>query len=778
MSANIAYIPGIIPEKPGLLARYLPQIPAGVAAEWLHDRANPGSWILDPFGASPRVPAEIARAGYRLLVTANNPVARFLIELAANPPSEEELSNALAQLAATRKGDERLEPHIKGLYVTTCEQCRREIAAKAFIWEQDASAPSAKIYHCPYCGDEGERPANQIDERNAERFAHGGLHRARALERIAPLGHPDRANAEEALSVYLPRAVYALFTLINKLDSFEVETAPGSSGTALTRRNLDALLLAVCDKANTLWSYPTARERPKQLTVPPRYREVNIWMALEGAVEQLSSSSSAVPLTIWPELPPASGGICIFEGRLKDLQSADLAAQRDAIAFEAVLAALPRPNQAFWTLSALWAGWLWGRDAVGPFKSVLRRRRYDWSWHTAALQAALSHLHIITPDHTSFFGLIAEAEPGFVSAAILAASLAQFELTGLALRGRSGQAQVLWYKNTNSEPPAQILDEDSPQESTHPDNRNDYAQLISAAAREYLIARAEPSTYLNLHTAGLLALTRQPDFIRPETGPSQVYAQAHDALEQAFTYRKGFLRFGGSEKSLDVGQWWLQDKADDFARNRPLADRIEEIVASCLVENSASSFLEIDAAACQAMPGLLTPDIELIEECLQSYGTQNLENGQWYLRPEDAPERREQDIMAMRSALDKMGADLGYLVSGHNPVLWTEPDRGRPDEAAYIFYLTGSAMFAQYLYSNPYPAPKSLLVYPGGRSNLVVYKLRHDARLKQAFNQGWRLVKFRLLRRLAENPLINRENFDEQLALDPATEDAPQMRLL
>lgn len=213
-------------------------------------------------------------------------------------------------------------------------------------------------------------------------------------------------------------------------------------------------------------------------------------------------------------------------------------------------------------------------------------------------------------------------------------------------------------------------------------------------------------------------------------------------------------------------------------KDRPLADRVEEFVSSRLMENPESSLLEIDAAACQAMRGLLTPDVELIQECLRSYGKQNLGNEKWRLRSEDAPEVREQDLVAMRKSLIKMGTDLGYAVSGQNPVFWMDPDGKFPDEAAYIFYLTGSAMLAQYLYNNPYPPPKSLLVYPGGRSNLVVYKLRHDARLRQAFNQGWRLIKFRLLRRLAENPLISRENFEEQLVLDPATEDAPQMRLL
>ncbi len=59
---------------------------------------------MDPFGVAPRLAAEAARAGYRVLVTANNPIARFLLDLTAAPPTESGLKAALADLAVTKKG--------------------------------------------------------------------------------------------------------------------------------------------------------------------------------------------------------------------------------------------------------------------------------------------------------------------------------------------------------------------------------------------------------------------------------------------------------------------------------------------------------------------------------------------------------------------------------------------------------------------------------------------------------------------------------------------------
>ena len=90
------YIPGMSPADPGPLSRFIPPLEEGVISAWLPQHAPPfdaaqgkaGSWLLDPFGFSPRLVLEAARAGYRVLVTVNNPITRFLLEMFANPPSE------------------------------------------------------------------------------------------------------------------------------------------------------------------------------------------------------------------------------------------------------------------------------------------------------------------------------------------------------------------------------------------------------------------------------------------------------------------------------------------------------------------------------------------------------------------------------------------------------------------------------------------------------------------------------------------------------------------
>src|SRR5512145_33357 len=129
-----SYIPGLSPADAGPLSRFIPPLEEGVISAWLPHHASTGSWLLDPFGFSPRLVLEAARADYRVLVTVNNPITRFMLEMSANPPSEADFQAALAELASAKKGDERLGAHLQSLYLTACEKCGQQIQADSFLW--------------------------------------------------------------------------------------------------------------------------------------------------------------------------------------------------------------------------------------------------------------------------------------------------------------------------------------------------------------------------------------------------------------------------------------------------------------------------------------------------------------------------------------------------------------------------------------------------------------------------------------------------------------------
>ncbi len=753
-----------------------------MAAEWLAGRAPPGAWVLDPFGASPRLAVEMARAGYAVLAAVNNPISRFLIELYATPPPEAELRATLADLAAAYKSGERIEQQIRPLYLTECANCGNLIEAQAFIWETDGKTPVGRIYQCPICKESGERPATTDDVQRSIQSAASPLYRARALERVAPLADPDRNYAEEALGMYPPRAVYTLFNLINHLDMLPQNR----------RKPARALLLAAFDQANGLWHQPAVRFRPRQLTLPQRYLEKNVWLSFENAVddwtEALSEADiegSDIQVTTWPDIPGADsqetnrGFICIYEGRLRDLAEEIRFTPERTIHISAVVGALPRPNQAFWTLSALWSGWLWGHAASGPFKAVLRRRRYDWGWYVEALSSAFSSLPALIINNTPFLGLTGEAEAGLLSAALVAGELAGMDLVGVALRSEQEQAQITWLRGEQDRPTA--IDEGKRR------------KILRDQMVAFLTRRGEPASYLKMHTASLvgLAITHAYPALSA-TPPTEVLRQTEDSIEAVLSHGGTFVHVGTGSRALEAGQWWLEENlAISDSIGLPLADRVEMAVVRLLVEDTGINLYELDKIVCQQLRGLLTPDMQFIQACLSSYGIQNPpEGGLWYLRPQDTPATRRNDLVEMQNLLLDLGIRLGFRsslaeqstgIENRPALLWLNPD----GSIQFIFFIIASAVLGKVptgdlTQSYPFATSASrMIVLPGGRAGLIETKLRRDARLRTLISDNkWKFLKYRHVRWLAENENLSLDQLEKSLDLDPLANRDPQMPLL
>jgi hypothetical protein len=714
-----------------------------VVSAWLKENVPVGGWILDPFGSAPRMTLEAARAGYRVLVAANNPITRFMLEMGAASLPEAEFKAAIADLAVSRKGEEKLEEHLQDLYCTACVSCKQEVPAQEFLWRKGEAAPYGRIFVCKSCGDSGEKTVTPADiQRAVEVAKSAGLARARVLERVAPLDNPDREYAEEAIRHYLPRSLYVLATLINRLDGLQI--------TETRRRALSALMLSACDRGNTLWSHPTERPRPKQLSTPPQFRERNLWLALEEAISLWAGTGEPLPCLRWSdkgEKLPESGGILIYEGRIKGLAEVVKNAP-----IQAVIGALPRPNQAFWTLSALWAGWLWGREAAEPFKIALRRRRYDWAWQAAALHAALHHVFDLLPLSTPFFGLLAEAEPGFLSATMLAASTAGFDLRGLAMRTAHDPIQLLWQRG----------------ERLHRERESVGVEAIQEALHEHLRELGEPAAYLQLHAAGLTEQARSHGLTRPDQDFEEGLREVGSRFQEAIQSDVLLERMDAPERSMEVGLWDLKEGQE---RAEPLADRVERAVVTFLQKHPDSTLLDLERGIYPEFPGLLTPSKALVRAVLESYGVE--EKGRWRMRDEDRASMRRAELERMAGLVKTIGERLDYKVEQPAPniCVWKEKRK-----TARVFYLLASAVTGRILAENPYPLEKCLLVLPGGRAGLLAYKETRDPRLRAQL-QGWTIVKFRLLRSLEGIPVLTRQTFEEQLINDPVEQTQGQMMM-
>jgi hypothetical protein len=740
------YLPGrtarILP-----LSRFLPPLAEGMASEWLRQNVPTGSWILDPLGASPALALEAARAGYCVAVTTTNPVLCFMIEVLARSPQESELQAAIAALATVRRGSERLEVELKSLYETRCPVCGRTIQADGYLWERNAETPYACLYRCPVCREEGEHPLTDFDLEKLHDLGSHSLHYSRALERVN-VGDPQaRQGAEEALKACLPRQLYVISTLINKTASLNL--------SASTKQLLHALILSVCDQGNTLWTWPSARSRPRQLTTPPHFRENNLWTAFEEAVQEWQAQGPAIAFSRWPDLPETPGSICIFNGR-----PGALLAEAENITFQAVVSVLPRPAQAFWTFSALWSGWLWGPEAVLPMKSALERRRYDWSWYAEAIYRLFRQLRGLQ-EGTPFLSILPELVPGFFGATMVSTSMAGLHLQSLALNDADDVAQLVWQA--------------APQPGAA--QKKSLKKTALAGMLEHLEERGEPARQMVMEAAGLAALAAQ-DCLIPgkDVPPASQFSKIQKTLQELLEDKNTFQQFEDPEKPHANRAWWPVARLG--FQQPPLTDRVERLLLETLIQAPALDEARLNSDLFAQFPGLLTPPAEMVNTILASYAHPVSEAPLvWQLNEQERPETRRADLQATQQELLRLGKALGYHVEvSERSISWSDEGQQR-----YIYHCFASSIISRFVLSSP-PLPEGcqgVLVFPGSRSRLLAYKLLNNPILSQAVTGKWVFLKFRHLRRFSQRETEERGRWQNYLEKDPPLwEEATQMRLL
>ena len=744
---NLPYIPGQRPPPDLPLGRFLPPIPPGMVSTWCKANLSAGDMVLEPFGFNPLIPIELVASGFSVLVTANNPIYAFLIRTLASAPTEEELVAALQDLATVTKGDERMEPYIRSLYQVQCADCGAMIEADAFLWKKEENQPYAAIVECPACGAKGEQVLDESSLASLTDLPPANLHQARALNRIAGQDDPLRAQVQNALSTYPTRPLIILQTIINKLDS--IEQSP-------RRRDLlTALILSAADQGNTLWAYPTPRERPRQLVIPSVFQEKNLWKAMEQAVSAWQVLQESLPLFEWDGTIPTEPTILLYQGRLKELSPLP-----EPKEIGAVVTAVPRPNQAFWTLSALWTGWIWGQDAVSPIRQVLARQRYDWNWHANALESTFSNIQRLIRPECKFWGLVAENEPMLLLATLLAADVAGYRLAGFGQFSDDEIAQCQFETQTeiaNAVEPAEFLN------------------LARDSIREYLLKKSEPAPFQSIHSAVITTLAAK-NMLAVDTlleNENQMTSETEKLLETLF-HQRGFLtRVAGGTASLETGDWWLADQEENQS---PLIDRLERLIVQLVIREKQIDTEQLRATIFPAFPGIFTPTREDVLNCLLSYTDQEDEEPlSWVLKDSDTVEARKADVSRMQQCIATIGERLGYEVQGEDPLVWY--DMGQNRQAAFTFHILASAIVQKHLQEPHLSAGVKILLIPGSRANLLAYKTQRDPVLKAALDREFVVVKFRLIRDLEANPLLTRELFLEQIRVDPPEYQSSQLVL-
>ena len=133
------------------------------------------------------------------------------------------------------------------------------------------------------------------------------------------------------------------------------------------------------------------------------------------------------------------------------------------------------------------------------------------------------------------------------------------------------------------------------------------------------------------------------------------------------------------------------------------------------------------------------------------------------MRAEDQPSARKAELIQIANLLESIGERLDFATNrlDERTLIWEAGET-----SAYVFHLKASAVLGRAVVESPYPRERCLVVLPAGRASLLAYKLGRDPALAARL-EGFRFVKFRLVRALAELPALNQKTFEAQIARDP-----------
>lgn len=364
------------------------------------------------------------------------------------------------------------------------------------------------------------------------------------------------------------------------------------------------------------------------------------------------------------------------------------------------------------------------------------------------------------------------------------------------------------------------------------DAQQSAGRVALGAAVRLLRERGEPAAYIWLYLAMLKRLSQTGALARLAAAPPGEVAP-WERLRQIETggllAREGDVLFlpvetpaaapvaadeaapatGEAESTPDMtrrrGWWWLGTSSQ---AEQMLSDRVEWAIYTVLSTSPLSSTDAITRVVHALFPGLHTPDPGLLEVCLQSYA-RPASPIHWQLRPGEALAQRTREHTEMLALLAQLGHRLGYQVwisrgelhnRQHGPgllhalssterymnaedllpdatehsqlidVIWFEERR-----ATHVFEIEWTAMLGESVLRRGTRAAgvQRFVVAPPERMGLIeakVERLPHLAR--RLAEDGWRFLRFDVVRELAQDPATVREDVARRAGA--RLDDAPQ----
>jgi len=686
-----------------LLSRWLPSLSPHLVAEYLRAYSNDDDVVWDPFCRGGDVALPALRAGRRVLVSDYNPLTNFLVRMAVDPVSARDLNVAFKTLSESVRHSASLRDHLLQLYATQCAQCGEPVIVDHFLWQRKEDQPVRKYYHCPHCQGEYEEPVTDPDRRRLQAIEPKGFHYWYILERLAPAGKRAQATVERLLGFYTPRNLYALVTLLMRIEAV-VEN----------KRAQDALKLALLHCL--LEGSKLAGGRGRALRVPPQFRETNVWHCFEGTLEGLRAAVETRPSAM---LAPDAEALLARDETLWDYTTTArrprvLVARRtprqvarhltpDSI--DLILTRPPYPDRSFLSLAYLWTGWLFGAGPAAILARLLDQGPFEgWARTLPALRKTFGAMYqVLKPEHTMIL-LFATSDADYLTSLVMTAAAAGFTLDTLLLQHRAVTTRRTpplgsEYRLTFVRPRDGASADAGWQLTLTPGHLATTLQTAAVrAAHQGLQERGEPMGDDWLQAAILLQLGAADEHVLRDVfiladGQAEhgtefdalgfLNEQITQGLKQAVA--RGTLvilrneiatmpihdilaREDEEDEEEEAGPagppepgerlWWL---ARPTYKPLPLSERVEQTVYNVLSTSPSTTEAAVNRVVASLYRGLLTPAPHWVAACLASYGRREA-NGSWSLRIDDDRRRRAREHTELLALLTDLGHRLGFRV--------------------------------------------------------------------------------------------------------------------
>ncbi len=771
---------------PRPLNRFGGAFPSLLAETYASAYTTPGAVILDPLARPCSAADAVDGAERRGAGRSQQPLGEWARSVVLQAPAAEELVAALEAVAASALAGVGHRIAMRELYASRCATCRGPVVVEAYLWERDAPAPSKKAFRCSICAREGKalliEPVSDEDLVRSRAIETKGISYWQFVERFGTEPEAPGLGATVA-SLFTPRNLAAI---MSTLRAIETSGSEGPTRSLLKLALLEVVVAGSC--LNALAGHATALRIEKgraRRGHASQFREINVWLEYERTVRDLAAWVAARPRRT-RQVQPADGpaDLALFEAPTDDALGA-------------------------WTYVA--SVLFLGAKAARPLDQVDGRLASRERLLRASRQAFLE-AHRGSHADAPAVVYLPRAEAATVAAVALAGAGVGYRLRGILYQedalpsAYGGAAAVLDF---DREVP--LLKDQTPADAVG------IEETIRQGVREAITARGRPISTDLAAAAALEALAKRrllaPLALARAGGVSELELFLdHFRSALADGKRTGIERIAKG----DDAEYGLVTTPSDQS---PLEDRVEWGVWTLLSAARDVDTRTVLRRAYGLFRGLETPDRELVQRCLASYGDQG-DDGRWRLREEDGLALRQAEQTALAASLADAGHRLGFKVRfgrelRRRPLsgplasrgsiladLLNDADRLAPvtrsirggsdaldlvdvvwhDRArmTFIWQLdwTARAHRSVVLLGEAIPDDDRIFRFyavADARHALLSWKLSRLPQIAEAVRKrGWRLVKWVPLRRFADDPGADLAALEAVLGLDPGVEQAGQ----